>query len=155
MDLLQDQLDLLSVFHAHGVRYLVVGGHAVNIYTEPRYTGDLDVLVSGDEVNGHAVFRALAEFGAPLQGVSAEDFINKPSQYFQVGVPPDRIDVLQSLPEVSFEDAWKRATMVQVNGLSVRFISRQDLIRNKLAAGRPKDLVDAAALQKFEKKRSH
>ena len=84
MDLLPDQLDLLSVFHAHGVRFLVVGGHAVNIYTEPRYTNDLDLLVSGDEVNGHAVYRALAEFGAPLIGVTPEDFIDKPMQYFQV-----------------------------------------------------------------------
>jgi predicted nucleotidyltransferase len=149
MDLLQDQLDLLSVFHAHGVRFLVVGGHAVNIYTEPRYTNDLDVLVSGDEANGHAVFRALAEFGAPLHGISAEDFINKPNQYFQVGVPPARVDVLQSIPAVSFEDAWNQATIVSVNGHSVRFISLEDLIRNKVAAGRPKDLVDAEELRKF------
>jgi predicted nucleotidyltransferase len=151
MDLLPDQLDLLSVFLAHGVRFLVVGGHAVNIYTEPRYTGDLDVLVSGDEANGHAVFRALAEFGAPLQGVTAEDFINKPSQYFQVGVPPARIDVLQTIPAVSFEDAWEQAKLVEVNGQLVRFLSREDLIRNKLAAGRPKDLVDAEELRKFAK----
>jgi predicted nucleotidyltransferase len=151
MDLLPDQLDLLSVFHAHGVRFLVVGGHAVNIYTEPRYTGDLDLLVSGDEANGHAVYRALAEFGAPLDGVTAQDFINKPTQYFQVGVPPARIDVLQSIPAVAFEDAWKQAKTVKVNGQDVRFLSREDLMRNKLAAGRPKDLADAEALRKFSK----
>jgi len=151
MDLLPDQLDLLSVFLAHGVRFLVVGGHAVNIYTEPRYTGDLDVLVSGDEVNGHAVYRALAEFGAPLTDVTPQDFINKPTQYFQVGVPPSRIDVLQTIAAVEFEDAWKRATMVKVNGHNVRFLSREDLIRNKLAAGRHKDLADAEALRKFDR----
>lgn len=154
MDLLQDQLDLLSVFHAHGVRFLVVGGHAVNIYTEPRYTNDLDVLVSGDQANGQAVFRALAQFGAPLQGVNEDDFIDKPNQYFQVGVPPARVDVLQSIPAVAFEEAWQRATMVQVNGLAVRFLSLEDLIQNKIAAGRPKDLVDAQELRKFEMKRS-
>jgi predicted nucleotidyltransferase len=151
MDLLPDQLDLLSVFHAHGVRFLVVGGHAVNIYTEPRYTNDLDVFVSGDEANGHAVYQALAAFGASLQDVTAEDFIDKPTQYFQVGVPPERVDVLQSIAAVSFEDAWKQATTVKVNGHDVRFISREDLIRNKLAAGRPKDLVDAEELRKFAK----
>jgi predicted nucleotidyltransferase len=149
MDLLPDQLDLLSVFHAHGVRFLIVGGHAVNIYTEPRYTNDLDVLVSGDEANGNAVFNALAEFGAPLRDVTADDFINKPTQYFQVGVPPARIDVLQSIAAVSFEEAWKRAKTVMVNGLEVRFLSREDLIRNKIAAGRPKDLVDAEELRKY------
>jgi len=151
MDLLPDQLDLLSVFLAHGVRLLVVGGHAVNIYTEPRYTNDLDVLVSGDEANGQAIYRALAEFGAPLQGVTPQDFINKPKQYFQVGVPPARVDVLQSIPAVSFEEAWKRATSVEIKGHAVRFLSREDLIRNKLAAGRPKDLVDAKELRKFAK----
>jgi predicted nucleotidyltransferase len=151
MDLLPDQLDLLSAFLVHGVRFLVVGGHAVNIYTEPRYTNDLDILVSGDEANGHAVYRALADFGAPLAGVTAQDFIDKPKQYFQVGVPPARVDVLQSIAAVEFEPAWKQATMVKVNGHDVRFISREDLLRNKLAAGRPKDLADAEALSKFAK----
>jgi predicted nucleotidyltransferase len=152
MDLLPDQLDLLFVFLAHGVRFLIVGGHAVNIYTEPRYTNDLDVLVSGDEANGRAVYTALAEFGAPLSGVTAGDFINKPKQYFQVGVPPARIDVLQSIAAVSFEDAWNRATSVQVSGHEMRFLSREDLVRNKLAAGRPKDLADVDALRKFSRK---
>jgi predicted nucleotidyltransferase len=154
MDLLQDQLDLLSVFHANGVRFIVIGGHAVNIYTEPRYTHDLDVLVSGDETNGRAVYRALAAFGAPLQGLAPDDFIDKPTQYFQVGVPPARVDVFQSIPAVSFENAWRNATLVQIGGHNVRFLSLQDLIQNKLAAGRPKDLVDAEELRKFERKRS-
>jgi predicted nucleotidyltransferase len=149
MELLPDQLDLLSAFLAHGVRFLVVGGHAVNIYTQPRYTSDLDVLVSGDEANGHAVYRALAEFGAPMKDVTPQDFINKPKQYFQVGVPPARVDVLQSIAAVSFEDAWNHATTVQINGHSVRFLSREDLIRNKLAAGRMKDLGDVDELRKF------
>jgi hypothetical protein len=152
MELLPDQLDLLSVFLAHGVRFLVVGGHAVNIYTQPRYTSDLDVLVSGDEANGHAVYRALAEFGAPLKDVTPQDFINKPKQYFQVGVPPARVDVLQSIAAVSFEDAWNHATTVQINGRSVRFLSRDDLIRNTLAAGRLKDLGDVDELRKFSRK---
>jgi predicted nucleotidyltransferase len=151
MDLLPDQLDLLSVFLAHGVRFIIVGGHAVNIYTEPRYTNDLDVLVSGDSANGHAVYRALAEFGAPLKDVTAQDFINKPSQYFQVGVPPARVDVLQSIAAVEFEESWKQARMVKVNGHDVRFLSCEDLIRNKLAAGRPKDLADAEELRKYTK----
>ena len=151
MDLLPDQLDLLSAFLAHGVRFLVVGGHAVNIYTEPRYTNDLDIFVSGDEANGHAVYRALADFGAPLSGVTADDFIDKPQQYFQVGLPPARVDVLQTISAVTFEDAWKKATTVMINGQDVRFISREDLIRNKLAAARTKDLADAEALRKFAK----
>jgi hypothetical protein len=131
---------------------LVVGGHAVNIYTQPRYTGDLDLLVSGDEANGHAVYCALAEFGAPLQGVTAEDFIHKPKQYFQIGVPPARVDILQSIPAVAFEEAWEQATMVHINGHDVRFLSRDHLITNKLAAGRPRDLGDVDELRKFSEK---
>ena len=149
MEFLQDQFDLLSAFHAHGVRFIIVGGHAVNIYTEPRYTNDLDVLVSGDEANGRAVYRSLAAFGAPLAGVTAEDFINKPSQFFQVGVPPARVDVLQSIPAVSFGDAWTNATLVRVGELQMRFLSREDLLRNKVAAGRAKDLADVEQLRKF------
>lgn len=136
MDLLPDQIDLLSAFHAHGVRFPIVGGHAVNIYSEPHYTNDFDVPVSGDE------------------DVSAEDCIDKPTQYFQVGVPPPRLDVLHSIPAVSFEDVWTHATIVKVNGHGERVFSLDDLIRNKPAAGRPKDLVDAEELRKFARKRS-
>jgi len=74
---------------------------------------------------------------------------SRPAQYFQVGVSPARIDVLQSIAAVSLEEAWSRATTVMVNGHDVRFISCEDLIRNKVAAGRPKDLVDAEELRKF------
>lgn len=128
---------------------MIVGGHAVNIYTEPRYTGDVDIFVSGDETNGLAVYRALAAFGAPLEDVTPQDFIDKPGQYFQIGLPPARIDVMQSISAVSFEQAWSNAKTVQIGGHDVKIISREDLIRNKLASGRPKDLVDADQLRKF------
>jgi hypothetical protein len=128
MDLLPDQLDLLSVFHAHGFRF-----------TEPRYVNDLDVRVSVYEANGQAVYRAFAEFEASLARVTATDFINNPKRYFQIRVPSGRVDVLQSIAAVEFEAAWKQATTVESNA------------RDVVAAGRPKDLVDAEELRKYAK----
>ena len=147
--MLKDQIDLLSAFNAHGVDYLVVGGHAVNIYTQARFTKDLDLLIRSSEENAQAVYRALAAFGAPLEGISSADFIGKPDQFFQIGIEPDRIDIMQSIPGVSFEEAWRSATVGTVEGVSVRFISREHLIANKLAAGRPRDLGDVDELRKF------
>jgi predicted nucleotidyltransferase len=152
MFMLKDQIDLLSAFNDHGVEYLIIGGHAVNAYTQARFTNDLDLFVRGSEVNALAVYKALATFGAPLAGVSPADF-SKPDQIFQVGLAPDRIDIMQSIPGVSFDEAWKEATVGTVEGVTVHFISREHLIANKLAAGRPRDLGDVDELRKFTRKR--
>lgn len=149
MYMLEDQIDLLSAFNAHGVEYVVVGGHAVNMYTQPRTTKDLDVFIRGSEENGKAVYRALAQFGAPLGGVTPSDFIDKPDQMFQVGVEPARIDIMQSIPGVSFQEVWEGAVDGFVEGMPVRFISREHLIINKLAAGRPRDIGDVDEIRKF------
>jgi predicted nucleotidyltransferase len=150
--MLKDQIDLLSAFNAHGVEYLVIGGHAVNAYTQARFTKDLDVLIRSSAANGLAVFKALAQFGAPLAGVSPSDFFGHPEQIFLLGVEPSRIDILQSIPGVSFEEAWGQATAGKVEGVPVHFISREHLIVNKLAAGRPRDLGDVDELRKFARK---
>lgn len=150
--MLEDQIDLLSAFNVHGVEYVVIGGHAVNIYTQPRSTKDLYIFIRGDQSNGQKVFNALAEFGAPLGGMSASDFAGCPEQISQVGVEPSRIDILQSIPGVSFDEVWREAVLGDVEGIPVHFISRDHLIRNKIAAGRPRDLGDVDELQKFDLK---
>lgn len=150
--MLKDQIDLLSAFNDHGVEYVVVGGHAVNSYTQPRSTKDLDILVRGSQANGLAVFKALAQFGAPLEGITPGDFAGKPDQFFQLGVEPNRVDILQSIAGVSFEDAWKDAVAGTVEGVPVRFLSREHLIANKLTVGRPRDLGDVDELRKFSRK---
>ena len=147
--MLKDQIDLLSAFNDHGVEYVIIGGHAVNAYTQPRFTKDLDVFVRGSEANGQAIFDALAGFGAPLAGMSPADFAGKPDQFFQIGIEPNRIDVMQSIPGVSFDEAWRDAVTSEVDGISVRFLSRDHLIANKLALGRPRDLGDVDELRKF------
>ena len=140
-----DFSDLLRLFDAERVRYLVIGGYAVIQYAEPRFTADLDLWVSTDPPNAGAVYRALREFGAPLAGLTAGDFADA-GYFYQMGVPPVRVDVLMGIPGVEFEAAWERRMEVDFDGLPVQFISREDLIAAKRASGRPQDLTDVRSL---------
>ena len=142
-----DFSDLLRIFNDHHVRYMVIGGYAVVQYAEPRFTKDLDVLISTDVANAEAVYNALREFGAPLTELTAKDF-SEEGFFFQMGVPPVRVDVLMGIPEIKFEECWNRRTEVDFEGLKVIFMSKQDLIVSKRAAGRPQDLIDADLLSK-------
>jgi predicted nucleotidyltransferase len=140
-----DFSDLLRIFNTHNVKYLVIGGYAVVQYAEPRFTKDLDVLISTGAANAEAVYNALREFGAPLAGLTSKDF-SEEGFFFQMGVPPIRVDVLMGIPGVNFEDCWNRRMEVDFDGLKVIFISKNDLIASKRAAGRPQDLIDADLL---------
>ena len=145
--MLKDFKELLSAFNAHRVRYLIVGGHAVSFHAQPRATKDIDILIDPAGDNSQSVFAALIEFGAPIRGVSAKDF-TEPDNFFRIGTPPAMVDILPKISGVDFPVAWTRRVMSEVDtGLSVSFISREDLIVSKLAAGRPQDLADVAALQ--------
>lgn len=97
--MLKDQRDLLLAFNTHSVRYLLIGGHALGRYTEPRVTGDMDIFTEISEKNSERVFAALAEYGAPLSGYSPETFRN-PYEGFQIGSPPttDRADLCDQRP---------------------------------------------------------
>src|ERR1022692_3392386 len=138
--------ELLSIFNAHEVKYLVVGGHAVMLYTEPRYTKDLDLWVEASQENALKVFRALAAFGAPLTGLSPDDFAHE-EFFYQIGVPPVRVDILMSVTGLTFPDAWPNRTESAIGGQNVWFIGRADLLRNKRASGRHIDLHDAELLE--------
>jgi len=131
----------------HKVRYLVVGGYAVMRYTEPRFTKDLDLWISTDKENSRAVYAALKEFGAPLKYLTPADFA-KEGYFYQMGNPPFRLDVMMSIPGVTFEAAWEKREKVQLEGLMIPFISKADLIKAKEASGRPQDLIDAKELRK-------
>ena len=141
-----DLKELLRAFNDHGVKYLIVGGYAYGVHAEPRATKDLDIFIRSDEENSQAIFRALAQFGAPLDGLSPADFMDGSS--FQIGQPPARIDLLQHIDGISFEEAWKN----RIEGLiepeiRITVISKHDLIRNKLASGREQDILDVKKLQ--------
>jgi predicted nucleotidyltransferase len=140
-----DFSDLLQIFNDQNVKYLVIGGYAVVQYAEPRFTKDLDVLISTDIANAEAVYNSLREFGAPLTGLTSKDF-SEEGFFFQIGVSPIRVDVLMGIPGVDFEDCWNRRVEVDFDGLNVIFSSKNDLIISKRAAGRPQDLIDADLL---------
>lgn len=142
----RDFKELLSVLNAHRVKYLVVGGYAVSLHAEPRATKDLDVLIGPSAENSKALFGALKEFGAPLEGLTPKDFM-EPASFFRMGTPPVMVDILSRIGGVDFDKAWERRVEFPVDSdLNASFISREDLLASKLAAGRPQDLADAAAL---------
>jgi predicted nucleotidyltransferase len=140
-----DFSDLLKFFNDKSVKYLVIGGYAYIQYAEPRYTKDLDLWISTDATNAKAVYNALREFGAPLTGLTEDDFAEE-GYFYQMGVPPIRVDLLMGIPGLEFEEAWERRLEVDFDGLLVCFISKEDLITAKRASGRPQDLLDADLL---------
>ena len=140
-----DFSDLLKIFNDSGVRYMVIDGYAHIQYAEPRFTKDLDLWVSTDPENARAVYRALQEFGAPLTELTEADF-SEDGYFYQMGMPPVRVDILMGIPGVEFEEAWTRRKLISFDELSISFISKRDLILAKKAAGRPQDLIDADLL---------
>jgi hypothetical protein len=148
--MLSDYRELLSILNARRVKYLVVGAYAVAIHAQPRATKDLDILVKADPQNAKVVFTALAEFGAPLEGLTSADFA-EPGPFFRMGREPVGVDILTAIPGVDFEGAWERRVEDVIDaktGLKAFFISSGDLIAAKLAAGRAQDLADVDAIRK-------
>ena len=143
----EDFRDLLQALLNAGARFLVVGAHAMAVHGVPRATGDLDVWISPDHANSERVWQALLDFGAPVRelGVTRED-LETPGMVVQVGLPPRRIDLLTEASGLVFEDAWQNRTTHRVDAHEIPFLSRQDLVRNKRATGRTKDLADLELL---------
>jgi len=141
-----DFRDILLALRAEGAEFLVVGAYAMGAHGVPRATGDLDLWVGTAADNAGRVYRALASFGAPLKNLSAAD-LQSPDLIYQVGVVPQRIDVITSIEGVTFAEAFPRRLNLEVGGVPVPVLSRDDLICNKRAAGRPKDVVDVALLE--------
>ena len=142
-----DLKELLNLFKKYNVKYLVVGGYAVMRYTEPRFTKDLDLLISVEIKNATAVYNALKEFGAPLSGLTVKDF-SQEGYFYQMGRPPMRVDIMMSIPGVKFDDAWSQHERLTIDGIEINFISKKDLIASKKASGRSQDLVDVENLEK-------
>ena len=141
-----DFRDLLSIFNAAGVEYLLVGAHAVMAYAEPRYTKDIGLWVSPSPANAERVFRALIEFGAPMAVAEPGSFTD-PELVYQIGVAPNRIDILMGLEGVAFAEAWANRNDSTYGDIPIHLIGKADLIRAKRAAGRPQDLLDLERLE--------
>jgi hypothetical protein len=140
-----DFVDLLRALSDAEARFLVVGAYAVSLHSRPRATGDLDLWIATDPGNAARVMAALRDFGAPLEEIGEPD-LQQPEMVFQLGVPPRRIDILTSLTGLRFEGAWPNRVVVNVGGTDCPFLGRDDLVRNKRAVGRPRDLADLEAL---------
>ena len=141
----RDFVEMLSALDAAGAEYLVVGAHALAAHGVPRATGDLDIWVRATPGNARRVLAALHDFGAPLFDLTPDD-LSRPETVFQIGVVPVRIDLLTSISGVGFDEAWAGRIEVSIEGVTVGVLGREELLRNKRATGRPKDLLDAESL---------
>jgi hypothetical protein len=142
----KDFSELLASFNAHGVRALVVGGYAFAFHARPRYTKDLDLWIDPSPDNVERLLRALDDFGFGSVGLTAQDF-ERPGQFVQLGYPPNRIDLMTSIPGLTFEEAWTHRVEDRYGSEPVSFLSKDDLIRNKRAVGRRQDLLDLEILE--------
>ncbi len=145
----RDFVEMLSALAAAGADYLIVGAHAMAAHGRPRATGDIDVWVRPTPDNAQRVWQALVAFGAPLSDLSQQDLVDA-DMVFQMGVAPCRIDVMTSVDGLTFEGAWKNRITVEIEDLGVPVLGRADLLINKRAAGRPKDLADVVWLESEE-----
>jgi hypothetical protein len=151
MKLPPDLAAMLSAFADERVRYLIVGGHAVGLHARPRTTKDLDVWLDPAAENIALACRALLVFGVPSPLVE-ELRTASPDEIVWLGRPPARIGLLLSIPAVDFESAWSRRVDVDLDGVRIHVIGREDLIANKRAVGRPRDKRDVRALEQARKK---
>ena len=140
-----DFRDLFVALNDAKTRYLLVGGYAVAFHAQPRFTKDLDIWVEPSPDNAEHVFSALESFGAPLTNISPTD-LSKPGLILQIGIPPNRIDIITAIAEVDFKEAWAARQVTNYGDQSIYVISREHLIRNKRAVGRPQDNIDADLL---------
>ena len=145
MDVQQDFKELLALFNALHVKYMIVGGYALAFHGSPRMTGDIDIYVQPSQVNAQKVIEALKKFGFGKIGLKVKDF-SKKDNVIQLGQPPVRIDILTSLTGVTWEKAYATKETGQYGDLTVFFISKELLLKNKRSIGRKKDLADVEAL---------
>src|SRR3954471_87889 len=138
MSLSSDWKEFLELLNARGVEYLVVGAHSLAFHGRPRYTGDLDVLVRPSQTNAVTLVELLREFGFADSKFTPIDFAEN-DQVVQLGRPPYRIDLLTSLTGVDNDDAFARKIAAEIDGIPVFVLSKQHLIQNKRAVGRPQD----------------
>ena len=142
-----DFRDLFRALSDAGARFLVVGAYAVSFHSEPRATGDLDVWIDRSPENAARVYRALQAFGAPLTQLTERDLTDAET-VFQIGVAPRRIDIMTSITGVDFAEAWERRSRGTYDDVAFSLIGITALIKNKLAVGRPKDLLDVEMLRR-------
>lgn len=145
MEIQKDFKELLELFNAHKVEYVIVGSYALAFHGAPRFTGDIDLLVKPDTGNAGKILVALKDFGFGSLNLCEEDFVHI-GNVIQLGVPPVRIDIMTSLTGIDWEKAQAGKIVGNYGGVAVCFLGRNEFISNKRAVGRKKDLADIEAL---------
>jgi hypothetical protein len=145
MPLTKDSREFIECLHSNRVEFLIVGALAVSWHGFPRYSGDIDFFVRPGSDNALRLMAALYQFGFGGLGINLDD-LSVENRVIQLGVEPNRIDLMTSISGVSFEEAWRSRVAATLDGIEVDFIGREALIRNKRASGRSKDLIDVTEL---------
>ena len=145
----EDYKDMLHALSVERVRFLLVGAYALAAHGYPRATMDIDIWVMPSSQNADAVLRALRRFGAPLHNLTRED-LQKDGTIFQIGVSPRRIDIITTASGLQFEDAYGKSLSLNIEGIELHILSIDDLIQNKRAVGRTKDMADVEALESLK-----
>lgn len=150
MQLSKDVLEFLSLANLKKIDYIIVGAWALAFHGTPRYTGDVDILLKVSEENADKIMEVLNDFGFGGIGILKDDFL-KEGQVIQLGYPPNRIDLLTEISGVKFDDAWKNKSTIKIENTNLNFLGVEELIKNKSATGRKKDIADVEILKKIIK----
>jgi len=138
--------DILLILSEKKVKFILVGAYAMAAHGYPRSTMDIDIFVKPDPENAFLVLQALETFGAPVENLSLNDLQNE-DIIFQIGVAPCRIDIITSIDGIKFDDAYSHSDIIEIEDIPIHVLSIDDLIINKRATGRIKDLADAEVLE--------
>lgn len=152
MTLDKDFEDFVVQLNKHKVTYMVIGGYALAFHGKPRHTGDLDIWIDISEDNAEKMVSVINDFGMRSLGLEKVDFLQK-GGITQIGYPPLRIDILNEIDGVNFNDAYPNKQVIDIDGLPVNYIGLDDLIKNKQVSGRQQDLADVNTLNKLKKKK--
>ena len=151
MKLNKDFKEFIELLNQHKVKYLLIGGWSVAIHGRPRYTKDIDFFILADQSNSKKMKGVIDDFGFATLGLSEADLATV-GQIIQLGIEPNRIDLINKIPGVEFDEAWNNRQVITVDNVGINLISVDDLIKNKLASGRPQDLADVEMLKKINSK---
>lgn len=150
MTLAQDFEDFVKLLNKHQVDYMVVGGYALAFHGKPRHTGDLDIWINSSEDNAEKLVIAIKEFGLSSLGLTKSDFMQE-GFVTQIGYPPLRIDILNNIDGVKFEEAYPNKLILDIDGIDVKYIGLNDFIKNKTSSGRSQDKADLKEIKKIKK----
>lgn len=141
-----DYKEILHILSKNKVRFLVVGAYAMGVHGYPRATGDLDIWVDSSSDNSELIYKSLMEFGAPLSDINRDTFTEE-GIVLQIGIAPRRIDIITLIDGVDFRSAYGEKFVVELEGVTIPFLSKEALIKNKESTGRDKDKVDVQYLK--------